>query len=365
MVLAVNGIEFPIEGKGDVQIWFNGHECLLRNVFFSSRLRKKLMSGPMLDPNGLKFIDENGQNKVYFLHKLSFQANLQGLHYAYRDIEPKYASSVKRAIKIEGKPNDLLTWHERFGHANVDYILKTSRLDAKRERGIKHKKTNTYAQQQNGTPKCLNRMVIDGARTVLSESGLDKSFWPEAVLYFVYVWNRLCHSGQILKPIELYIGIKPSIRHLRPFGSILYVGIPRPLRGKVDPKAKKGILLGFALGTRGYRVWILEDSKVTETSNVSFQKPQQSNSAAVLASPRLKFSDYKMVENGDDEDLGKADSSVKTTWRCVVVPRAIYTLSQKNICTQKKSSYNHETRQECSLVRDMQMIKISKPMRQG
>ncbi|GFX87876.1 hypothetical protein TNCV_4373411 [Trichonephila clavipes] len=42
-----------------------------------------------------------------------------------------------------------------------------------------------------------------------------------------------------------------------------------------------------------------------------------------------------------------------------------YTLSQKNICTQKKSSYNHETRQECSLVRDMQMIKISKPMRQG
>ncbi|GFV11695.1 retrovirus-related Pol polyprotein from transposon 297 [Trichonephila clavipes] len=43
----------------------------------------------------------------------------------------------------------------------------------------------------------------------------------------------------------------------------------------------------------------------------------------------------------------------------------IYTLSQKNICTQKKSSYNHETRQECSLVRDMQMIKISKPMRQG
>ncbi|GFU58292.1 hypothetical protein TNCV_5139281 [Trichonephila clavipes] len=27
----------------------------------------------------------------------------------------------------------------------------------------------------------------------------------------------------------------------------------------------------------------------------------------------------------------------------------IYTLSQKNICTQKKSSYNQETRQECSL----------------
>ncbi|GFT70821.1 retrovirus-related Pol polyprotein from transposon TNT 1-94 [Trichonephila clavipes] len=67
---------------------------------------------------------------------------------------------------------------------------------------------------------------------------------------------------------------------LLPFGSTLYVGTPRPLRGKLGLKAKKGILAGFALGTRGYR---------------------QSNSGAVLVSPGLKFSDYKVVENGDDD----------------------------------------------------------------
>ncbi|GFQ93465.1 integrase catalytic domain-containing protein [Trichonephila clavata] len=133
MVLAVNNVEFPIEGKGDVKIWFNGHECLLRNVLFSSKLRKNLMSGPMLDQNGLKFIGENWQIKVYAGNKLIFKANLeQGLYYAYPDIEPKYASSVEKTFKIEGKPNDLMTWHERFGHANVDYILKTSHLDAVR-----------------------------------------------------------------------------------------------------------------------------------------------------------------------------------------------------------------------------------------
>ncbi|GFY59246.1 retrovirus-related Pol polyprotein from transposon TNT 1-94 [Trichonephila inaurata madagascariensis] len=186
-------------------------------------------------------------------------------------------------------------------------------------------------------------MVIDGARTVLSESGLDKSFWPEVVLYFVHVWNRLCHSGQTLTPIELYIGIKPSFR---PFGSILYMGTPRPLRGKLDPKAKKGILVGFTLGTRRYRVWIPKDSRVIETSNVFFRKPQQSNSGDALASPGLKFSDYEVVENCDDdgktvnnipvslpqnsdsetedEESNRTDSSVvpvKTTWKRVVVPR--------------------------------------------
>ncbi|GFS84307.1 CCHC-type domain-containing protein [Trichonephila clavipes] len=231
---------------------------------------------------------------------------------------------------IEGKPNDLMTWHERFGHANVDYILKTSHLDA--VRGLpKLKKPlsfecipcrlNKYKRDSFQFIECtrskaplnvshcdvwgpvnvierLNRTVIDGARTVLSERGLDKSFWPDAVLYFVHVWNRLCHSDQTLTPIELYIGIKPSIR---PFGSILYVGTSRPLRGKLDPKVKKGILVGFALGTRGYRVWIPEDSRVIETSNVRFQKPQQRNSGAVLASPGLKFSDYEVVQNCEDD----------------------------------------------------------------
>ena len=39
----------------------------------------------------------------------------------------------------------------------------------------------------------------------------------------------------------------------------------------------------------------------------------------------------------------------------------IYILSQKNICTQKKSSHNHEIRHECSLAWRMLMIKILTP----
>ncbi|GFQ78197.1 hypothetical protein TNCT_608411 [Trichonephila clavata] len=55
-------------------------------------------------------------------------------------------------------------------------------------------------------------------------------------------------------------------------------------------------------GTREYRVWIPEDLKVIETSKVRFQKPQQSNSGAVLASPDVKFSDYVVVYNGEDHE---------------------------------------------------------------
>ncbi|GFX01415.1 hypothetical protein TNCV_1863891 [Trichonephila clavipes] len=134
------------------------------------RLRKNLMSGPMLDQNGLKFIGENGQIKVYAGNKLIFKANLeQGLYYACPNIEPKYASCVEKAIKIEGKPNDLMTWHERFCHTNVDYILKTSHLDAS----------------------------IECTRSKAPLNLLHCNVWGPA--------NA--------------IGIKPSIRHLRPCGS--------------------------------------------------------------------------------------------------------------------------------------------------
>ncbi|GFS71710.1 uncharacterized protein TNCV_2995071 [Trichonephila clavipes] len=51
------------------------------------------------------------------------------------------------------------------------------------------------------------------------------------------------------------------------------------------------------------RVWIPEDLRVIETSNVRFRKPQQSNSGAVLASPGFKFSDYEVVENCDDKTV--------------------------------------------------------------
>ncbi|GFS56462.1 retrovirus-related Pol polyprotein from transposon TNT 1-94 [Trichonephila clavipes] len=85
-----------------------------------------------------------------------------------------------------------------------------------------------YSPQMNGAAERLNQTVVDEARTLLHQNNIGKSFWPEAVLFFVKVWNRLCHDDQTKTPFELYTGVKPSIRHFKKFGSTAYVGIPRP-----------------------------------------------------------------------------------------------------------------------------------------
>ena len=125
MVLAANGIEFPIEGKGDIVINFSYRNFTLKNVLYSSDLRRNLVSGPMLDQHKLSFTGKNGYVKAYSGSNCIFKAILQqGLYYIY-------PSSDKQNFNIESKNKDSLkTLHERFAHANIDYIVKTSQLNA-------------------------------------------------------------------------------------------------------------------------------------------------------------------------------------------------------------------------------------------
>lgn len=118
------------------------------------------------------------------------------------------------------------------------------------ERGINHELTNTFTLEQNGTVEVYNQTVVDGARTMLKESGLDLNFWPEAVLWFTYTWNCICHRNQTKTHFELFGSTKPSIRYLKPFGCLVYVEIPLQKWSKLDSKANRGFLVGYAFLTK-------------------------------------------------------------------------------------------------------------------
>ena len=54
---------------------------------------------------------------------------------------------------------------------------------------------------------------------------------------------------------ELYFGTKPNLRHLRVFGSIAYVHVPKEKRRKLDAKAEKCILVGYSDEQKGYKCY--------------------------------------------------------------------------------------------------------------
>ena len=58
-----------------------------------------------------------------------------------------------------------------------------------------------------------------------------------------------------MTPYEAWTTEKPTVAHLRVFGSDAYAHIPKDERGKLDPKAKKCIFVGYGEETKGYRLF--------------------------------------------------------------------------------------------------------------
>ncbi|KAJ4721876.1 ABC transporter B family protein [Melia azedarach] len=76
-------------------------------------------------------------------------------------------------------------------------------------------------------------------RSMMHEKNLPKKFWAEAVYTSVYLQNRLpTHAIEGKTPIEAWSGLKPSVGHLKVFGSVCYVHVPDVKRDKLSKKAK-------------------------------------------------------------------------------------------------------------------------------
>lgn len=122
--------------------------------------------------------------------------------------------------------------------------------------GIVHQKTNPYTPEQNGVSERMNRTVVEKARCLLFDAGLEKKFWAEAVNTAVYIRNRSVASGLNNKtPLETWTGRKPDVSNIRIFGSTAMVHIPKCKWLKWNKKSIRMILVGFADNTKGYRVY--------------------------------------------------------------------------------------------------------------
>jgi hypothetical protein len=72
-------------------------------------------------------------------------------------------------------------------------------------------------------------------------------------------------------PFEVRFGRKPSVSHLRPFRCKCFV-LKRGNLDKFESHSSDGILLGYILHGRSYRVFNLETNTVVESCDVTFDE---------------------------------------------------------------------------------------------
>uniref|UniRef100_T1IL07 Endonuclease n=1 Tax=Strigamia maritima TaxID=126957 RepID=T1IL07_STRMM len=142
------------------------------------------------------------------------------------------------------------------------------------ERGIGIQRTNPYSPQMNSVAERVNCSIFDSVRAMRREAKLPKNLWAELSVTAVYLKNRYPHKGiQNQVPYVLWRQRKLSLQHLKRPGCVAFVHIPKQKRqSKLDDRAWRGVMVDYAFGTRGYRIWKLETNEVAETKSVSFDE---------------------------------------------------------------------------------------------
>lgn len=139
-------------------------------------------------------------------------------------------------------------------------------------KGIMHETTAPYTPEQNGKAERLNRTLMERVRAMLQDAKLPTKMWAEAIATASYIRNRSPTSGETKTPVELFYGTKPDVTIMRTFGATAYVHIPKTLRQKLDPVSKKGILVGYELGSKAYRILMEDTKKIVISRDVTFDE---------------------------------------------------------------------------------------------
>ena len=106
---------------------------------------------------------------------------------------------------------------------------------------------------------------------MLSHAKQPKSYWAKAMYTVVYLINRspsVPLKGDV--PQRVWTGKDVSYQHLRVFGCLAYMHVPKDQRSKLDNKSKACIFMGYSEDEFGYRLWDLVDKKVVRSRDVVF-----------------------------------------------------------------------------------------------
>ncbi|GKB40730.1 putative ribonuclease H-like domain-containing protein [Tanacetum coccineum] len=127
--------------------------------------------------------------------------------------------------------------------------------------------------KQNGVAERKNRTLIEAARTMLADSKLPTTFWAEAVNTACYVQNRvLVIKPHNKTPYELFLGRKPALSFMRPFGCPVTILNTIDHLGKFDGKADEGFFVGYSTNSKAFRVFNCRTRIVKENLHVQFSE---------------------------------------------------------------------------------------------
>ncbi|GKC82591.1 putative ribonuclease H-like domain-containing protein [Tanacetum coccineum] len=140
-------------------------------------------------------------------------------------------------------------------------------------KSIKREFSVARTPQQNRVAERKNKTLIEVARTMLAYSKLPITFWAKAVNIACYVQNRvLVIKPHNKTPYELFLGRKPALSFMRPFGCPVTILNTIDHLGKFDGKANKGFFIGYSTNSKALRVFNSRTKIVEGNLHIKFSE---------------------------------------------------------------------------------------------
>lgn len=181
-----------------------------------------------------------------------------------------------------------------------------------RDSGIKRQLTAAYTPQQNGVAERKNRTVMNMTRCMMLEMNVPRRFWPEAVQYAVYILNRSPSKAlEDITPEEKWSNHKPSVEHLKVFGSVAYALVPYERRIKLDEKSIRCVLFGVSRESKAYRLYNPETKKIIISRDVHVDENTRWDWDGKEEEKELVWDDYE-DETNEEKTAAVADENAGT-----------------------------------------------------
>ncbi|GJX60672.1 ribonuclease H-like domain-containing protein [Tanacetum coccineum] len=151
---------------------------------------------------------------------------------------------------VKATPDESNLCHRRLGHVNFKTINK-------------HVKGNLVRVAER-----KNRTLIEAARTKIADLKLPATFWAEAVNTACYVQNGvLIIKPHNKTPYELFLGRKPALSFMKPFGCHVTILNTIDHLGKFDGKADEGFFIGYSTNSKAFRWRLFDIDVLTKSMN--------------------------------------------------------------------------------------------------
>jgi len=203
----------------------------------------------------ITFIDDYSRYCwVYTIKRKSAAAILAPFQQFIKDAENKAECKVK-SMRTDG---------------GGEYEKETAAF--MKSQGIEPLPSAPYSPESNGIAERLNRTLNEMVRAMLFQANMPQSFWGEAIIVAAEIKNLLPHAALDFKtPHEVFFGKPPSYDHIKPFGCLVDVHIPKQRqlsRSKYDPRATEACFIR-RVAPGNYKIWDFTRRTITSSHDIT------------------------------------------------------------------------------------------------